>query len=119
MENNEFEQNQTVIDNNEVLEGNDKLFAILGYFAVLWLIGLLVAPEKDHAFVKNHVNNAILLTIAGFANGIIYAIPILGIIVGGLLSIVIFVFWILALIAAIKGEKYTLPIVGDKITLIK
>ena len=119
MENNEFEQNQTVIEANETPEGNDKLFAILGYFAVLWLIGLLVAPEKDHAFVKNHVNNGILLTICGVVANIIIVIPVLGWILGGLLDVVILVFWVMALIAAIKGEKHTLPIIGDKIVLIK
>lgn len=119
MENNEFEQNQPVIDNNEVLEGNDKLFAIIAYIGIFWLVGLLVAPEKDHAFVKNHVNNGILLTLCSVVANIILAIPILGWIIGGLLDIVILVFWVISLIAAIKGEKYTLPIIGDKITLIK
>ena len=118
MENNEFE-NQPIIEANESLEGNDKLFAILAYIGILWLIGLLVAPEKDHAFVKNHVNNGILLTICGIVANMIIIIPILGWILGGLLDIVILVFWVLSLIAAIKGEKYTLPIIGDKITLIK
>ena len=61
----------------------------------------------------------ILLTICGIVANMIIIIPILGWILGGLLDIVILVFWVLSLIAAIKGEKYTLPIIGDKITLIK
>lgn len=99
--------------------GNDKLFAILAYVGILWLIGLLVAPEKDHAFVKNHVNNGILLTICTVVANIIIMIPILGWILGGLIDVVILVFWVMALIAAIQGKMHTLPIIGDKITLIK
>ena len=60
MENNEFE-NQSVIDANDAPVGNDKLFAILSYIGILWILGLVVAPEKDHAFVKNHVCNTITM----------------------------------------------------------
>ena len=99
--------------------GNDKVFAILCYVGILWLLGLLIAPEKDHAFVKNHVNNGILLSICGVVVSIICVIPIIGWILGALLGIAIFVFWIMALIAAIQGKMHTLPIIGGKITLIK
>ena len=110
MENNEFEQNQTVIDNNEVLEGNDKLFAILGYFAVLWLIGLLVAPEKDHAFVKNHVNNGMILFICEM---FLACIPF----VGWALEVVIIVFAVMGIIAAATNKYFSIPVVGEKIKL--
>ena len=113
MENNDYEQNQTIIDANETPEGNDKLFAILAYFGILWVIGLVASPEKDHPFVKNHVNNGILLSIGGIIASII---PFLGWFV---LSIVIFVFWIMALVKAIQGEMFDLPIVGDKIKIVK
>ena len=58
------------------LQGNDKLFGILAYIFILWIIGLVVAPEKDHAFVKNHVNNGILLTIASVIVTILSKIPL-------------------------------------------
>jgi len=111
MENNEFE-NQTVIDANDAPVGNDKLFAILAYIGILWILGLVVAPEKDHAFVKNHVNNGILISIGAVILGVI---PFLG----WALEIVLIVFIVMGIIAAVKGEKFTLPVVGDKITIIK
>ena len=40
MENNEFDQ--TIIDADTKPVGNDKLFAILSYFGILFLIGLFV-----------------------------------------------------------------------------
>ena len=112
MENNDYEQNQTIIDANDTPEGNDKLFAILAYFGIFWIIGLVATPEKDHPFVKNHVNNGITLFI-GCA--ILAIIPFLG----WLLEIAICVFAIMGIIAAAKGEKYTIPFVGDKIQIIK
>lgn len=110
MENNEFDQ--TIIDADTKPVGNDKLFAILSYFGILFLIGLFVAPEKDHAFVKNHVNNGILLCIGEF---ILAFIPFLG----WACEIVLLVFAILGIVAAAKDETYTLPLVGDKIKIIK
>ncbi len=59
-------------------KGNEKLFAILSYIGILWLIGLLVAPEKTDAKVRFHVGQGIILTIAdvilGIAMGIVNAI---------------------------------------------
>lgn len=110
MENNEFEQN--IIDANSTPEGNDKLFAVLAYIGILWILGLVVAPEKDHAFVKNHVNNGIILAIGSIILGII---PFLG----WALEIAVLVFAIMGIIAAVKGEKFTIPFIGEKITIIK
>ena len=111
MENNEFE-NQSVIDANDAPVGNDKLFAILSYIGILWILGLVVAPEKDHAFVKNHVNNGILISIGSC---ILAIIPFLG----WALEIVLIVFVVMGIIAAAQGQKFTLPVVGEKITIIK
>ena len=112
MENNEFEQNQTVIEANETLEGNDKLFAILAYIGILWLIGLLVAPEKDHAYVKNHVNNGIVLSICGVVCGII---PV----IGWIASIAVLVFAIMGIVAAAQDQQFTIPLIGDKFIIVK
>ena len=112
MENNDYEQNQTIIDANETPEGNDKLFAILAYFGILWIIGLVASPEKDHPFVKNHVNNGLILFIAC---AVLAIIPFLG----WALEIAIVVFAIMGIIAAAKGEKFTIPLIGDKFQLIK
>ncbi|MBP5441721.1 MAG: hypothetical protein IKI90_03110 [Treponema sp.] len=101
------------------LQGNDKLFGILAYIFILWIIGLVVAPEKDHAFVKNHVNNGILLTIASVIVTILSKIPFIGWIIGLILGIGLFVLWLLAIIAAIQGNKYKFPFIGDSLVFIK
>ncbi|MBR5732015.1 MAG: hypothetical protein IKX80_01080, partial [Lachnospiraceae bacterium] len=65
MENNTAPNNDKRMATEAELQGNAVIYAVLCYICPLWLIGLLASPEKDSAFVKNHVNNGILLTIAG------------------------------------------------------
>ena len=101
------------------LQGNDKLFGILAYIFILWIIGLVVAPEKDHAFVKNHVNNGIIFTIASVIVTILSKIPFAGWILGLILGIGLFVLWLLAIIAAAQGNKYTIPFIGESLVFIK
>ena len=103
----------------EKLQGNDKLFGILAYIFILWIIGLVVAPEKDHAFVKNHVNNGILFTIASVIVTILSKIPFIGGIISLILGLGLFVLWLLAIIAAIQGNKYKIPLIGDSLVFIK
>lgn len=112
MENESLNQGP-VIDNNPTGPvGNDKLYSILAYIGILWLIGLLAAPEKDHAFTKNHVNNGIILCIAGIICGII---PV----IGWLCSIVVLVFAIMGIVAAAQDKTYTIPLIGDKFQIVK
>ena len=119
MENDELEQTQSSSGSGEKLQGNDKVFGILAYIFILWIIGLVVEPEKNHAFVKNHVNNGILLTIASVIVTIISKIPFVGWIIGMILGIGLFVLWLLGIIAAAQGNKYTIPFIGDSLVFIK
>lgn len=111
MENNTYDP---IIDggNSTTPVGNDKLFAILAYIGILWIIGLVATPEKDHAFVKNHVNNAIILCIGGV---VLACIPFLG----WLVEIAIFVFAIMGIVKAAQGEMFTIPVIGEKFQIIK
>ena len=97
---------------SEQLPKNAKLFSILAYISLLWLLGLLISPEKTSPFVRNHVNNGILICIA-FA--ICACIPF----VGWVCEIAVAVFAIMGIVAACKTQYYTLPIVGDKIKIVK
>lgn len=112
MENESLNQGPVIDSNPTGPVGNDKLFSILAYIGILWIIGLVAAPEKDHAFTKNHVNNGLILFLAGIVCGII---PV----IGWICSIVVLVFAIMGIVAAAQGKTYTIPVIGDKITLIK
>ena len=99
--------------------GSEKAFAVLAYFGLLWLIGLLKAPEKDTAYVKNHVNNGIILTIIGVASGVVAAIPVIGWIVAAIVGVATFVFAIIGIVKACQNQTYLFPVIGEKFILIK
>ena len=94
--------NQTT---SEQLPSNAKLFSILSYVSVLWLLGLLISPEKNSPYVRSHVNNGIVICIFGM-------IPF-----AGWVWAVICV--VMGIIHACKNEYFTLPVLGDKIKIVK
>ena len=103
----------------ENIPGTAVAFAIMAYFGPLWLLGLLVPPYKDLFYERNHVNNGIMMFIASCATLIVSRIFIVGWIIAIMVGIVLTVFTVLAVIAAARRRHYTLPIVGDKIHIVK
>ena len=57
-------------EENKVAEKNVKLYSILAYIGILWIVGLLV-KEKDNKTVKFHVGQGMLLTILSIAISVI------------------------------------------------
>jgi uncharacterized membrane protein len=53
---------------------NSKIYKILSYVGILWLIGMFVTPEKDNPSVRFHVGQGIILTIVTVALSIVSAI---------------------------------------------
>ncbi len=92
---------------------NEILFSILGYFGILVLVPILAG--KDSEFCKFHANQGLLLLIGEVICGILSAMGsffFLFSIVGSLLGIAIFVFFILGLVSAAKYEMNPLPVIG-------
>ena len=71
------------------------------------------------SILERVVNNGILLTIASVIVTILSKIPFIGWIIGLILGIGLFVLWLLAIIAAIQGNKYKFPFIGDSLVFIK
>ncbi|MBE7056330.1 MAG: hypothetical protein E7388_02675 [Ruminococcaceae bacterium] len=107
--------------------GNSKLFSILSYISILWLLGLLISPEKNDPKVKFHVGQGIILSIVGAALGITAGIisgimtAILPDLLAALLTAPIslaasaasIIWMVLGIINAAKGEQKQLPIIGQ------
>ena len=98
-------ENQTQVNTSEQLPSNAKLFSILSYISVLWLLGLLISPEKTSPFVRSHVNNGIIISI-------MECIPFVGWVCGIICAI-------MGIIAAAKTQYFTIPVIGDKIKIVK
>ena len=95
------------------MEGDNKIFNVLSYVNILWLVGLLAKPNEQD--VRFHVNQGIILSIVEVASIILSTLLAFTIIVPILMSIVglvTFVFAIMGIVNAFKGEQKELPIIG-------
>lgn len=102
---------------NEQGDGNKKLYCILSYIFILWLVGLIQMPQDPD--VKFHVNQGIVLSIGSVIVSILWAIPIIGtFILGPIGGILILILAIMGIIAANNGEQKELPVIG-KIKILK
>ena len=95
---------------------SNKIMAAISYIWILFLVPLFAA--KDDAFARFHANQGLLLFIASIILGIISIIPFVGPIISAIGGIVTFVFMILGIINALKGEMKPLPFIGG-IEIIK
>ena len=98
---------------------NGKIFAVLSYIGILWIVGMLVEPEKDDPKVKFHVGQGIILTI--LSAGLNIAQKILGfilpdfldVILGLAVTVVSVALLVIGVINAYNGTDNELPIVGQ------
>ncbi len=109
----------TPVFSQEDIDKN-KVFAVLAYLGILWLVGLLAAKESP--FARFHVNQGLILFICGIA---LYfaSIPLMFLGIGFILlpvtQLAWLVFAIIGIINAAKGEAKPLPLIGKLFTLVK
>ena len=95
-------------------KGNENLMAAVSYLLgfITGIIMLLI--EKQNKFVRFHAMQSTILFGGVFvANMILGFIPILGWLVGFVLSLVSLILWIVCMWKAFQGEMYKVPYVGD------
>ncbi|WP_258084415.1 DUF4870 domain-containing protein [Thermococcus thermotolerans] len=75
---------------------------------------ILLLLEKESDFVRFHAMQSTITFISIWVLQIIFRfIPLLGMLLGMLLSLLALVFWILGMLKAYQGERYKFPIFGD------
>ncbi len=97
------------------------VYLFAGYF--LWPFSLIgLAIEKEDDFIRFHCAQGmafmflqlILGILISFFSALVWLIvPILFLVAAILVSVVAYVFLIIAIVKAAKGEKYRIPLVGD------
>ena len=99
---------------------DNKIFAILAYFGILFLVPLFAAKESP--FARFHANQGLILFLAEIALWIAGIILLFVPYIGGFISLLLYlgiaVLAILGIINAAKGEMKELPLIGS-IQLIK
>ena len=118
---------EKIVFNEEDVKQN-KVFGILAYFGILFLVPLLAA--KDSQYARFHTNQGVVFFIfcivANALNAIVRIcfgfIPFVGVLVSSLVSltvgIIILILLILGIVNACSGEPKKLPIIGA-ITILK
>lgn len=93
---------------------SDNAAGALAYVTIIpAIVFLLVEPYNRNSFVRFHSWQCIFLAIASVAVHIVLgAIPVIGWIILPFVSLAFLVVWIIALVKALKGERYQLPIIG-------
>lgn len=89
---------------------NKKTTDILAYITPIGLILAFVAGDRDKS--RFHLNQALVIWLAGIVFGVIGIIPVVGGIIGGIGGVVCLIFAILGIIGAVKGEESPLPFIG-------
>lgn len=88
---------------------NNKIMAALSYIGILVILPLLLA--KDSRFAQFHANQGLLLLIVDVLLSVLSFIPVVKFF-AGIIGLVVFVFCIIGIVAALKGEAKELPVIG-------
>jgi len=93
---------------------SDNTAGALAYVTIIpAIIFLLIEPYNKNSFVRFHAWQCIFLAIASIAIHLVLGIiPVIGWFILPFVSLGILIIWIIALVKALNGEKYQLPIIG-------
>jgi len=88
---------------------NKQITGMLAY--VTWIGWLIAFLAGDRANAKFHLNQGLVLAIASLVKGVLSFLHFPGILIW-FLGVVIFIFCVIGIYNAYKGEEKELPIVG-------
>ena len=95
-----------------------KVTGIVSYLSWIGWIIAFFAGDKEGA--KFHLNQSLVImigmTVLSILSVVAGVIPVVGLIISlvvGILSLALFVFWIMGLIAACKQEEKAVPVIGN------
>lgn len=93
---------------------SDNAAGALAYITIIpAIIFLVMEPYNKNSFVRFHSWQCIFLGIAAIAIEIVLGIiPVIGWIILPFAALGLLIVWITAIMKALKGERYQLPIIG-------
>ena len=83
------------------------LVAVISYFTLIgWVVSLVIYDKHQSSLASFHLRQSLGLIITG---AILSLIPL----VGWVLNIGVFLGWVIGICAAIQGQEYKVPLLGD------
>lgn len=95
-------------------QSSNTLMAVLCYLGLLVIIPLLTDAKND-PFVKYHIKQGLVLLIAYVICGVVFWVPF----IGWILSVLLFILFIMGVVNALNGKQAPLPILGQFAEKIK
>lgn len=92
-----------------------KLVAIISYITFIgWLVALILNSSNRSSIGSFHIRQALGIYLLAFVSSIVIRIPIIGWIAGLAGFILVFLLWLIGLMAAVKGEETVVPVFGKQ-----
>ncbi|MBI2589504.1 hypothetical protein HYW32_00510 [Candidatus Berkelbacteria bacterium] len=98
--------NLTLSNSRSDIEQN-KLWAVIAYIGILFLIPLLA--KKDSPYAQYHAKQGMVLFLVSVVIGFIAWIPL----IGWLIALGVVALWITGVVNALSGKMTPLPIIGQ------
>ena len=92
---------------------NPKVAAVAAYITWVGFIIAIIIGDKSNRYVMTHINQALVINIISILGGVLTVIPLLGGIIGWLVSLAVFIFAIMGISRAAVGSDEPLPYIGD------
>ena len=87
-----------------------RTIAIVSYLTIIgWVIALLMHQNNKSELGAFHLRQTLGLYLTGLIISFLYYIPF----IGWILSLALFVFWVIGLVNAAQGEQKPIPLVGE------
>src|SRR5207248_1575853 len=95
----------------------DNMAGALAYLFITAIIFLVMEPYNKNRFIRFHSFQAIFFGVFCIAlsivMGMILVIPFLGFLIAPLISLGLFIVWVILALKAFQGQMFKLPIIGD------
>ena len=92
---------------------NRNIIAAVGYFTWIGFLIAYIMGDKNDPFVRHHLNQALVIDLAGLIGGVFAVIPLLGALVAAVVNMGGAVLDVMGAVSAYQGSTAPLPLVGD------
>ena len=89
------------------------LLAAVSYFTWIGFLAAFLLCDRNDPFMRHHLNQALVIDLAGLIAGVFAVIPLLGALIAGVVNLAGFILDVMGAISAYGGSTAPLPVVGD------
>jgi uncharacterized membrane protein len=106
---------ETAVPRSEAAATEDRTVAILSYVTLIGFIAAIFMHQNHKTQVGAfHLRQMLGIVLTAAAGAVCGVVPILGWIVWFLLTVGLFVLWIMGLLSAVQGDTRPVPLLGEQ-----